>query len=75
MNSFGKNDSSLSLQLRKNNVNIPSPVNLLVLVATNCPYYLDLVLLRPGVHDTALLVVKEWRERTNINNSKRRKVN
>ena len=70
MNSFGKNDSSLSLQLRKNNVNIPSPVNLLVLVATNCPYYLDLFLLRPGVYEAALLVVNEWREITNIDDSK-----
>ena len=71
MNSFGKDDSSLSLQLRKNTVNVPAPVTLLVLAATNRPCYLDLILLHPGVHETALLVIKEWREITNIDDKKR----
>ena len=71
MNSFGKDDSSLSLQLRKNNVNVPPTVILLVLAATNRPYYFNLVLLRPGVHEAVLLVVKEWCEITNIDDNKR----
>ena len=69
MNSFGKDDSSLSLQLQKNNVNVPPPVTLLVLAAMNRPYYSNLVLLRPGVDEAVLLVVKEWCEITNIDNN------
>ena len=71
MNSFGKDDSSLSLQLRKNNVNILPPVTLLVFATTNRPYYSNLVLLRPGVDEAVLLVVKEWCEITNIDDNKR----
>ena len=59
MDSFGKDDFSSSLQLGKNNINVPPPVTILLLSATNRPYILDPSLLRPVVNDAVLLTVKE----------------
>ena len=71
MDSFGKDDSSSSLQLGKNNINVPPSVTILVLSVTNPPSILDPSLLRPVVNDAVLLIVKEWREMTNVDNNKR----
>ena len=60
MDSFGKDDSYSSLQLGKNNTNVPPSVTLLLVVsATNRPSILDPTLLRPVVNEAALLAVKE----------------
>ena len=71
MDSFGKDDSSSSLQLGKNNINVPPSVTILVLSVTNPPSILDPSLLSPVVNDAVLLIVKEWREMTNVDNNKR----
>ena len=71
MDSFGKDYSSSSLQLGKNNINVPPSVTILVLSVTNPPSILDPSLLSPVVNDAVLLIVKEWREMTNVDNNKR----
>ena len=71
MDSFGKDDSFSSLQLGKNNINVPPSVTILVLSVTNPPSILDPSLLSPVVNDAVLLIVKEWREMTNVDNNKR----
>ena len=71
MDSLGKDDSSSSLQLGKNNINVPPSVTILVLSVTNPPSILDPSLLSPVVNDAVLLIVKEWREMTNVDNNKR----
>ena len=58
MDSFGKDDFSSSLQLGKNNINIPPSVVLLVLSVTNRPSILDPALLRSLVNEATLLAVK-----------------
>ena len=71
MDSFGKDDSSSSLQLGKNNINVPPSVTPLVLFAMNCPSILNPTFLRPLVNEGALPAVKELREMTNVDNNKR----
>ena len=71
IDSFDKDDYYSSLQLRKNNINVPLSVTILVLSAMNDPSILDPALLRPVVNEGALLAVKEWRQMTNVENNKK----
>ena len=71
IDSFGKDNYSSSLQLGKNNINVPPSITLLVLSAMIRPSILDPALLRSVVNEGALLAVKEWREMKNVNNNKK----